>query len=99
MSQLCLQPTRDSNTLYLVISNQHELVSVIGICDPSEFGMFFDHKIICFKFSTTSNPIMSNRCLVYDYKGANFDDLRKRLTDMDICSRLTINETDSMQYR
>jgi hypothetical protein len=78
MSQLCLQPTRDSNTLDLVISNQHELVSVIDICDPSEFGMFSDHKIIRFKFSTTSNPIMSNRRLVYDYKRANFDDLRKR---------------------
>jgi hypothetical protein len=95
MSQLCLQPTRDSNTLDLVISNQHELVSVIDICDPSEFGMFSDHKIIRFKFSTTSNPIMSNRRLVYDYKRANFDDLRKRLTDMDNCSHLTINETDS----
>ncbi len=95
MSQLCLQPTRDSNTLDLVISNQHELVSVIDICDSSEFGMFSDHKIIRFKFSTTSNPIMSNRRLVYDCKQANFDDLRKRLTDMDICSRLTTNETDS----
>ncbi len=68
MSQLCLQLTRDSNTLDLVISNQHELVSVTDICDPSEFGMFSDHKIIRFKFSTTSNPIMSNRRLVYDYK-------------------------------
>ena len=57
--------------------------------------MFSNHKIIRFKFSTTSNPIMSNRHLVYNYKRANFGDLRKRLTDMDICSRLTINEMDS----
>ena len=59
-------------------------------CDPSKFGMF-----IRFKFSSTSNPVMSNRCLFYKYKRANFDDLRKHPKDIDICSRLTMNKMDS----
>ena len=62
----------------LVISNQHEHVSIIDTCDPSEFGMSSDHKIIRFEFSTSTKPVLSNRRLFYDYKRANFDELRHR---------------------
>ena len=54
-----------------------------------------DHKVIRFTLSKASNAIKSNKRLVYEYKRGNFDELRKRLTDMDICSLLTNNGTDS----
>jgi hypothetical protein len=87
--------TRESNILDLVITNQPEQLSIIDICDPSELEMSSDHKIIRFTFSTASNPIMRNLRLVYDYGRAKFDDLRKRLTDMDICSLMTNNVTET----
>ncbi len=95
MAQLCLIPTRESNILDLLITNQPEQVSILDICDPTELGMKTDHKVTRFTFSKASNTIMSNKRLVYDYKSGNFDDLRKRLIDMDICSLMTINGTDS----
>ncbi len=57
MSQLCLLPTRESNILDLLITNQPEQVSFIGVCDPSELGMSSDHKLIRFKFSMRSIPL------------------------------------------
>jgi hypothetical protein len=42
-----------------------------------------------------ANPIMANRPFVYDYGRAKFDDLRKRLTDMDICSLMRNNVTET----
>ena len=95
MTQLCLIPTRESNILDLLITNQPEQVSILDICDPTELGMKTDHKVTRFTFSKASNTIMSNKRLVYDYNSGNFDDLRKRLIDMDICSLMTINGTDS----
>lgn len=38
---------------------------------------------------------MPNKWLVYDYSRSNFDAHRKRLADVDICSLLTNNGTDS----
>ena len=54
-----------------------------------------DDKVIRFTLFKASNTIKSNKRLVYDYKRGNFDDLRKRPTEMDTCSLLTNNETDS----
>ena len=95
MSQLCLTPTRESNILDLLITNQPEQVSFIDICSPTDLGMSSDHKIIQFKFSSASKTIQSNKRLVYDYRRANFDGLRKRLIDIDICSLVTNNGTES----
>jgi hypothetical protein len=95
MSQLCLIPTRESNILDLIITNQPEQISILDICDPTELGMKTGHKVTRFTFSKASNNILSNKRLVYDYKSGNFDDLRKRLIDMDICSLMTNNGTDS----
>ena len=54
-----------------------------------------DKKII-FLVLDPLNTITSNKRLVYDYKrGRNFDDLRKRLLDMDICHLMTNNGTDT----
>ena len=95
MSQLCLIPTRESNILDLIITNQAEQISILDICNPTELGMKTDHKVTRFTFSKSSNNILSNKRLVYDYKSGNFDDLRKRLIDMDIRSLMTNNGTDS----
>ena len=91
MSQLCLLPTRESNILDLLITNQPEQVSFMGVCDPSELGMSSDHKLIRFKFSMRSTTFTPNKRLVYDYRRTDFDKLRQRLTDMDICSLITSN--------
>ena len=50
-----------------------------------------------FVLSFSGHPIQSCQVDVCftKYKRANFDDLRKRPTDIDICSRLTINKLDS----
>ena len=98
MSQLCLIPTRESNILDLLITNQPEQISILDICNPTKLGMRTDHKVIRFTLSKASNTIKSNKRLAYDYKRGNFDDLRKRLTDMDICSLLTNNGADSSIY-
>ena len=95
MSQLCLLPTRESNILDLLITNQPEQVSFMGVCDPSELGMSSDHKLIRFKFSMRSTIFMPNKRLVYDYRRTDFDKLRQRLTDMDICSLITSNRAFS----
>jgi hypothetical protein len=58
--------------------------------------MSSDHKIIQFKFSSASKTIQPNKRLVYDYRRANFDGLRKRLIDIDICSLVTNNGTESI---
>ncbi len=91
MSQLCLLPTRESNILDLLITNQPEQVSFMGVCDPSELGMSSDHKLIRFKYSMRSTTFTPNKRLVYDYRRTDFDKLRQRLTDMDICSLITSN--------
>ena len=57
--------------------------------------MTTEHKVVRFTCCKTFNTIMSNKGLVYDYKRGNFDDLRKRLLDMDICYLMTSNETDT----
>ena len=57
--------------------------------------MSSDHKSIQFKFSSASKTIQSNKRLVYDCRRANFDGLRKRLIDIDICSLVTNNGTES----
>ena len=96
MTQLCLTPTRESNILDLLITNQPEQISSLDICDLTEIGMTTDHKVIRFTCCKTFNTITSNKRLVYDYKrGRNFDDLRKRLLDMDICHLMTNNGTDT----
>ena len=95
MTQLCLTPTRESNILDLLITNQPEQISSLDICDPTEIGMTTDHKVIRFTCCKTFNTITSNKRLVYDYKRGNFDDLRKRLLDMDICHLMTNNGTDT----
>jgi hypothetical protein len=95
MSQLCLTPTRESNILDLLITNQPEQVSFIDICSPTDLGMSSDHKIIQFKFSSASKTIQSNKRLVYDCRRVNFDGLRKRLIDIDMCSLVTNNGTES----
>ena len=89
MTQLCLISTRESNVLDLLITNQPEHISSLDICDPTEIGMT---SFTCCK---TFNTITSNKRLVYDYKRGNFDDLRKRLLDMDICHLMTHNGTDT----
>ena len=94
MSQLCLVPTRESNILDLIITNQPELVTLTEICSPSDLGMSSDHNIIQFHFSYGCNTIHPNNRLIYDYRRANFDGLRERLTDMDLCSLLTNNGSD-----
>ena len=94
MSQLCLVPTRESNILDLIITNQPELVTLTEIYSPTDFGMSSDHNIIEFHFSCGCNAIHPNKRLIYDYRRANFDDLRKRLTEMDLVSLLTNNGTD-----
>ena len=50
-----------------------------------------------FVLSFPGHPIQSCQIDVCftKYKRAHFDDLRKRPTDIDICSRLTINKMDS----
>ena len=80
MSQLCLVPTRESNILNLIITNQPELVKLTEIYSPTDFGMSSDHNIIEFHFSCGCNAIHPNK--------------RKRLTDMDLVSLLTNNGTD-----
>ena len=94
MSQLCLVLTRESNILDLVITNQPELVTLTEIYSPTDFGMSSDHNIIEFHFSCGCNAIHPNKRMIYDYRRANFDDLRKRLTEMDLVSLLTNNGTD-----
>lgn len=88
MNQLCLVPTRESNILYLIITNQTELVTLTEVCSPTQLGMSFDHNIIQFHFSYGCNTIKPSKRLIYDYHRANFDALRNRLNDMDLCSLL-----------
>ena len=94
MSQLSLVLTRESNILDLVITNQPELVTLTEIYSPTDFGMSSDHNIIEFHFSCGCNAIHPNKRMIYDYRRANFDDLCKRLTEMDLVSLLTNNGTD-----
>jgi hypothetical protein len=56
--------------------------------------MSSDHNIIQFHLSYGCNTIHPNNRLIYDYRRANFDGLRERLTDMDLCSLLTNNGSD-----
>ncbi len=91
MSQLCLVPTRESNILDLIITNQPEMVTLTEICSPTDLGMSSDHNIIQFHFSYGCNTIHPNKRLIYNYRQANFEGLRKRLTDMNLCSMLTNN--------
>ena len=95
MTQLCLTPTTESNILDLLITNQPDQISNLEICDPTEIGMTTDHKVIRFTCCKSFNTITSNKRLVYDYKRGNFDVLRKRLLDMDICYLITNNGTDT----
>jgi hypothetical protein len=53
-----------------------------------------DHNIIHFQISTLSNIVLPNKSLIYDYRRANFDGLRKKLNDMDLRSLLTNNATE-----
>ena len=71
MTQLYLTPTRESNILGLLITNQPQQISSLDICDPTEIGMTTDHNGTKF---TCCNTVMSNKRLVYDYKRGNFDD-------------------------
>ena len=50
--------------------------------------MSSDHNIIQFHFSYGCNAIKSKKRLIYDYQRANFDAMRNRLADMDLCSLL-----------
>jgi hypothetical protein len=95
MSQLFLTPKRESNILDQLITNQPGQLSFIDICSPTDLGMCSNHKIIQFKFSSASKTIQSNKRLVYDDRRANFDGLRKRLIDIDLCSLVTNNGTES----
>ena len=53
--------------------------------------MSTDHNIVQFHFSYGYNTIQPIRRLIHDYRRANFDGLRKRLTDMDLLSLLKNN--------
>ena len=64
MSQLCLVPTRESNILDLIITNQPEMVTLTEICSPTDLGMSSDHNIIQFHFSYGCNNIHPNQRLI-----------------------------------
>ena len=81
-------PTRESNSLQLIITNQPELVTLTEICCRMQLGMTSDHNIIQFHFSHGCNTSKPNNCLIYDYQRANFDALPNRLADMDLFSLL-----------
>ena len=91
MSQLCLLPTRKSNILDLIITNQPELVTLTEICSPTQLGINSDHNIIQFHFAYDCYTIQSNKRFIYDCRRANFEGLRKRLIDMNLCSLLENN--------
>ncbi|CAB3985999.1 Hypothetical predicted protein [Paramuricea clavata] len=93
MSQLCLVPTRESNILDLLFTNQPEHITLTAVHPPAELGMNSDHNIIHFQISTSSNIVLPNKRLIYDYRQANFDGLRKKLNDMELCTLLTNNGT------
>ena len=77
--------------LDLIITNQPELVTLTEICSLTQLGMSTDHNIVQFHFSYGYNTIQPIRRLIHGYRRANFDGLRKRLTDMDLRSLLKNN--------
>ena len=61
MTLLCLTPTKESNILDLLITNEPEHISNLDIRDPTELGMTTGHKVIIFTFCKTFNTIMSKK--------------------------------------
>ena len=94
MSQHCLLPTRKSNILDLLITNHPKQVSILDICDPKEVGMSSDHRVVRFKVLSPVSSTKQPKRLVFDYKRADFESLRNRLTELDICSLLSNNEKE-----
>ena len=94
LSQQCLLPTSKSNILDLLITNHPKQVSILDICDPKEVGMSSDHRVVRFKVLSPVSSTKQPKRLVFDYKRADFEGLRNRLTELDICSLLSNNEKE-----
>ena len=95
MSQNCLLPTRESNILDLLITNHPEQVSILDICGPKEMGMSSDHHVVHLKVLLPVSSTKQPKRLVFHYKWADFEGLRNRLTELDVCSLLSNNEKES----
>ena len=57
--------------------------------------MSSDHRVVRFKVLSPVSSTKQPKRLVFDYKLADFEGLRNRLTELDICSLLSNNEKES----
>lgn len=78
LTQHVKEPTRERNILDLVITTHEDLISSL---DVREHLSTSDHKMLDIRISANYTQCKS-QTLMYDFKNANFDNLRASLSDL-----------------
>ena len=95
LTHLVHEPThQDGNTLDFILSNQPELFSNINL----EKDIFpSDHYVVNFTLRASIEKRQEVPRVVYNYRKANWDGLRKAISDMNFCGILRNYQADVNQ--
>ncbi|CAB4036157.1 Hypothetical predicted protein [Paramuricea clavata] len=83
LSQLVYIPTREQNTLDLLLTNMPDNIANVDIIDSSTYNLFSDHKCILFEFTQKLPASRKIRRTTYDYKRADFEGMNRALETFD----------------
>jgi chaperonin cofactor prefoldin len=85
-------PTRDNNTLDLVLTNIPNKVKICEILSPTQAELFTDHNIIVFEISMCYSQLLKIRRTVYNYHQGDFAGLQTSLECLNLDSLITTDE-------